>query len=183
MKAQRYVNLRWVILLALVPLVVAGLFSATVKVRGLTRYDSTFFDETYCERYDTPGAVARALETALQDADEQLLRELQGLRQPANFETGPKIILVMLWEHGDRYFTYLYFDMDTMERHAHYVEKTGGRWVVAPTDAHYFFHSGRWLRVWMPIAVVWWLVEAVVVMALWVYRLSARVRSEMLEET
>lgn len=181
-KAQTYVNFRWTVLVALVPLIVAGIFAATVKVGGLARYDSTFFTDTYRERYNTPGAVARALEPALQKDDEELLRELQGLRRPAKFETSPKMILVMLWEQGDRYFTYMYFDMDSMERHPHYVEEVKGRWVVAPADGHYYLHSGRWLTVWMPLAIVWWLVEAVVVLALWVHRMSSRVRSEMLGE-
>lgn len=164
----------------MVPMIIAGLFVATVKVRGLSRYDPALFNEVYRERYNTPGAVARALESALQDADEELLQDLQGLRKPAQFQTSPKMILVMLWEQGDRYFTYMYFDMDTMKRHPHYIEKVKGRWVVAPADGHYSFHSGRWLSVWLPLSIIWWLVEAVAVLALWVYRISARVRSDML---
>lgn len=178
-KIQSYLNLRRVLAATLLPLVLAGLFVLAVQVQGLVRYDLAYFTAEYAERYDTPGAVARALEGALQTDDRELLAELQGLRRTAAFETSPKIIFVMLWERDDRYFTYMYQDMQTLRRHPHYVEKVKGRWVVSPSDAYYYFHSGRWLGVFMPLAIVWWVLEIVVVLGLLVYRLSARLRREM----
>ena len=175
----RYVNLRWVLAAALLPLVLAGLFVLVVQVQGLRRYDPVYFSEVYAERYDTPGAVARALEGALQTNDRALLAELQGLRWLAAFKTSPKLIFVMLWERGDRYISYLYFEMDTYKRHMHYVEQVGERWVVSPPDAYYYLHSGRWLVVFSPLAIVWWLLEIVVTLAVLVYRLSARLRAQM----
>ena len=178
-KVKPYVNLRWVLAAALLPLVLAGLFVLVVQVQGLRRYDPTYFSATYTERYDTPGSVARALEGALQADDRELLAELQGLRRLAAFKTSPKLIFVMLWEHGDRYISYLYFEMDTYKRHVHYVEQVEERWVVSPPDAHYYFHSGRWLVVFTPLAIVWWFLEIVVTLAVLVYRLSARLRVQM----
>lgn len=70
--------------------------------------------------------MARALERVLHTDDRELLVELQGLRRPAALETSPNLILVMLWEHNDRYISYLYFDMQTYERYMHYVEQVGG---------------------------------------------------------
>lgn len=175
----QYLNLRWFLAAALAPPVLAGLFVLVVQIQGIRRYDPAYFSETYAERYDTPGAVVRALESALQTNDRALLVELQGLRRPAAFETSPKLIFVMLWEHGDRYISYLYFDMGTYKRHMHYVEKVRGRWVVAPPDAHYYLHSGRWLLVFLPVAIVWWLLEIVVILGVLVYRLSARLRERM----
>jgi hypothetical protein len=174
-----YVNLRWALAAALLPLVLAGLFVLVVQVQGLRRYDPAYFSGTYAERYDTPGAVARALEGALQTNDRALLAELQGLRRLAAFKTSPKLIFVMLWEHGDRYISYLYFEMDTYKRHVHYVEQVGERWIVSPPDAYYYLHSGRWLVVFTPLAIVWWLLEIVVTLAVLVYRLSARLRVQM----
>ncbi len=182
LKPWAYVDLRWVVLAALAPLIGAGAFAASANAQGAVRYDETYFSEEYIERYDTPGEVARAMEQALKNDDRALLAELQGLRRAADFETDPSMIFVMLWDRGDRYFTYMYFNMDTMERHPHYIEQRKGRWVVAPTDAYYYFHSGDWLRVWAPLAVVWWLVESVAVLGVWVYRMSAHVRSEMYGE-
>ena len=155
-KIQSYLNLRRVLAATLLPLVLAGLFVLGVKALGLVRYDPAYFTAEYAEQYDTPGAVARALEGALQSGDRELLAELQGLRRPAAFETNPKIIFIMLWERDDRYFTYMYLDMQTLRPHPHYVEKVKGRWVVSPADAHYYLHSGRWLVVFTPLAIVWW---------------------------
>ncbi len=70
--------------------------------------------------------MARALERVLHTDDRELLVELQGLRRPAALETSPNLIFVMLWEHNDRYISYLYFDMQTYERYMHYVEQVGG---------------------------------------------------------
>ena len=178
-KIQSYLNLRLVLAATLLPLVLAGLFVLGVKALDLTRYDPAYFTAEYAEQYDTPGAVARALEGALQTDDRELLAELQGLRRTAAFEANPKIIFIMLWERDDRYFTYMYLDMQTLRRHPHYVEKVKGRWVVTPPDAYYYLHSGRWLVVFTPLAIVWWLLEIVVILGVLVYRLSARLREEM----
>jgi len=183
-KAKPYVNLRWVLAAALLPLVLVGLFMLVVQVQSVSRYDPAYFSEVYAERYDTPGAVARALEGALQTDDRELLAELQGLRRLAAFKTSPKLIFVTLvryttWERGDRYMSYLYLEMDTYRRHMHYIEQVGERWVVSPPDAHYYLHSGRWLGVFTPLAIVWWLLEIVVTLAVLVHRLSARLRAQM----
>ncbi len=179
MKMRSYIDPRWVLVGALLPLVLVGLFVLGVKAWGLVCYDPAYFTADYAERYETPGSVARALERALQEDDQTLLAELQGLRRPAAFETSPEMIFVMLWERDDRYFTYMYLDMQTLRRHPHYVEQVRGRWVVAPPDAHYYLHSGRWLIVLAPLVIVWWLVEIVVVLAVWVFRVSARLREQM----
>lgn len=176
---KSYLNLRWALAVALLPLVLAGLFVLMVKTMGLVRYNPAYFSETYAERYDTPGAVTRALERALQTDDQALLAELQGLRRTAAFETGPSLIFVTLLERDDRYFTYLYFDTQTYKRYVHYVEQMEGRWVVTPPDAYYYLHSGRWLVVFSPVATVWWLLEIVVTLGVLVYRLSARLRAQM----
>lgn len=123
--------------------------------------------------------MARALERVLHTDDRELLVELQGLRRPAALETSPNLIFVMLWEHNDRYISYLYFDMQTYERYMHYVEQVGGRWVVAPPDAYYYLHSGRWLGIFLPVAIVWWLLKIVVALAVWLFRASARLRARL----
>ncbi|MGD2176237.1 MAG: hypothetical protein PVG71_00285 [Anaerolineae bacterium] len=179
MRATKYLDLRWVLLAALVPLISAALFVLGVEASGLARYDPVYFVEPYLSRYDSPGAVARALEGALQEDDRQLLGELHGLCRPVAFEANPHIILIMLWEQGDRYFTYMYQDIQTLERYPHYVEKVEERWVVTPADAYYYLHSRHWLKVAAPLATVWWLVEVVIVLAVLVFRVSARLRGDM----
>ena len=182
MRMKPLVSIRWVLVVVLLPLVVLGLYVLGVQIHGLLRYDQDYFTETYSERYDAPGAVARALEGALQANDQGLLAELQGLRQPVAFDTDPNLIFVMLWERGDRYISYMYFDMQSFLRHMHYVEQVKGRWVVTPPDLYYYMHSGRWVGVFVPVAILWWLIGAVGTLAVLVHRLSARLRAQMYGE-
>ncbi len=176
MKVKSYINFRWILLAALTPLAVAGLFVLGVKALDRVRYDPAYFTPAYAEQYSTPGGTARALEGALQTGDQELLAELQGLHRPVQFDANPKFTFVMMWERADPYITYFYIDMQSLERHMHYFEDVNGRWVVSPPDAHYYLHSGRWLIVLAPVAIFWWLLGAVAVLTVWVYRLSARQR-------
>ena len=77
---RRYARLGWILLVVLLPLELAGLCALAIYAYGLVRYDPAFFAESYTAQYDTPGAVAKALESALQTSDPSLLAELQGLR-------------------------------------------------------------------------------------------------------
>jgi len=179
---KMHVRFRWILLVALLPLALLGLAALAMEVYGLVRHDPVFFAQPYVERYDTPGSVARTLESALQTDDRALLAELQGLRLPAEFETGPSLIFVMLLEHTDRYVTYLYFDMQTYERHPHYFEEVKGRWVVASADLYYYLHSGRWKGVFLPLAIVWWVVGFIVIGMVWGFRVSKRLREQLYGE-
>ena len=176
---RKWLNLRTALAAALLPLLLAGLFALVAEVQRFGRYDPAYFTEEYRRRYDSPGAVARALGEALRSGDEALLAELQGLRRPVSLHTGPGMIFVMLLESDDRYFTYLYFDMDTYRRYTYNVEEVNGRWVVAPEDLYFYFHSGRWWRVFLPLALTWWIVEIVVVLGVWIFHRSARLRARL----
>jgi hypothetical protein len=177
-----YVRLRWIAFVVLAPFVLLGLLVLIVKAYGLVRFDPAYFTSSYLERYATPGDAARAMEGALQVDDQELLAELQGLRWPTKFETAPSIIFVMLWERTERYMTYLYFDMQTYLRHPHYFEEVDGRWVVSPADLYFYVHSSQWQRVFWPLAIVWWLLGAVVIGIVWVFRASERARLRLLGE-
>lgn len=179
---KMHVRLRWILLVILLPFVLLGVIILAVKAYDLVRHDPAYFSDVYRERYSTPGDVARTLEGVLRTGDEAMLAELQGLRWPANFEPSPDMIFVMLWERTDRFITYLYFDMQTYERHPHYFEEVDGRWVVAPTDVAYYIHSGQWQRVFWPLAIVWWLVGAVALAMVWLFRVSARARARLYGE-
>jgi len=173
------VNVRLVLMVVLTPLVLAGLFALGVQIQSLKRYDPAYFSAAYLQQYQTPGAVARTLEGGLQTGDQELIAELQGLRRPATFESNPKMIFIMLWKREERYISYLYLDMENLNRHTHYLEQVEGRWVVSPADMHYYLHSGRWLKLFLPLAIIWWLLGTIVILALWIYRLSARTRLQL----
>lgn len=174
------VTLNWRMALAimLLPLLLAGLFGLGAEIQGLLRFDQNYFTQAYIDQYDTSGSVARALEGALQTDDQDLLAELQGLRRPAAFETSPKLIFNMLWDRDERYTSYLYFDMDTFYRHMYYFEEAAGRWVVSPTNAYFYWHSARWLKVFLPVAVFWWVLGGVALLVVWVYNVAERQREK-----
>ncbi len=167
---------RWILLITLLPLLAGLLFGGSVRLHGLVRYDEKYFTPQYQEKYAAPGMVARALAPALQEADETLLAELQGRSHPSTFQTGSSMIFIMLWEQNDPYYTYLYFDMDSYRRYPYYIEPVQGRWVVTTADPYYYLRSGEWLKFFTPLAIVWWLLAAVTLLGLWVYRLAARMR-------
>jgi hypothetical protein len=179
---RRYVRLRWIALVVFTPFVLLGLLVLIVRAYGLVRFDPAYFTDTYVERYSTPGDAALRMEDALQSGDQALLAELQGLRWPAKFETSPSMVFVMLWERTDRYMTYLYLDMQTYERYPHYFEQVGGRWVVTPADLTFYIQSGQWQDIFWPLAIVWWLLGAVAIGIVWVFRASARARARLLGE-
>jgi hypothetical protein len=176
-RVRMYVRPRWIVVVVLLPFVLLGLLISIVEAYGLVRYNPAYFADEYLERYSDPGDTARAMEGALQTGDQVLLAELQGLRWPAEFETGPSIVFVMMWERTDRYITYLYFDTQTYERHPHYFEMVDGRWVVTPPDLYYYIHSGHWQRAFWSLAIVWWLLGAVAIGIVWLFRASERARA------
>ena len=150
------VGLRAFLYLVLIPFVLLGLVVLVAKAYGLVRYDPAYFGETYNAQYASPGAAAKALESALQTNDQSLLAELQGLRWPAKFATSPTITWVQLWERTDRYVTYLYFDVSLDEPYPHHVEQVQGRWVVSPPDLYYFVESGAYKNVFLTFSLIWW---------------------------
>ena len=176
---KKWMTLRTALAAALLPLVLAGLLALAAEAQRLGRYDPAYFTAEYCQKYDTPGAVARALGEALQAGDETLLAELQGLRKPIPLHTAPGMIFVMLLDSDERYYTYLYFDMDTYRRYTYSVERINGRWVIAPEDLYFYFHSGRWLRIFLPLALIWWSLIAVLVLGTWIFRHSAQLRARL----
>lgn len=169
-------NWRTASAIMLLPLLLAGLFGLGAEIQGLVRLDQSYFGQAYIDQYDTPGSVARALEGALQTGDQELLAELQALRRPVAFETSPTLIFNMLWDRDERYTSYLYFDMDTFYRHMYYFEEEAGRWVVSPTNAYFYWHSGRWLKVFLPVAGSWWVLGVTAFLVVWVYNATARLR-------
>ncbi len=175
-------NLRTVLLLAVIPLIVAALYILITTLCGLPalRYDPAYFSEAYRRRYDTPNAVVTALEDALRRGDRALLAELQGLRHPWDFPTSPNVRATILYEATDRYLSYLFWDTRTYDRFPYHVEKVNGRWVVAPQDAQYYLYSGRWSGTWLPLALIWWVMELTALIANLIYRIARRWRRETL---
>lgn len=177
----RRVPLPWTLALALGPLVAAGIFVLVVNLQRLTRYDPAYFTPAYTEKYHTPGSVARALEVALQEGDATLYAELSGLRNnPRTLEAKADLGLAILWDVDEEdYFHYLYVDYSNYKRDMQYIKEVDERWVVVPQGAYFLLDSGRWLGVFLPTAVTWWLLVLVREMIALAYQASARLREAM----
>lgn len=175
-------NLPTILLATALPLIVAVLYVGITELAGMPalRYNPSYFSDEYVARYDVPGAVVIDLERALRTGDRHLMAELQGLRRPVVFPTSPNVRMTILYEATDRYFSYLFWDTRTYDRFPYHVEQVNGRWVVAPEDAYYYLHSGRWVRTWLPLAEIWWIVEVVTLAATAAYHLMLRWRRETL---
>ena len=166
--------LRSLLVVGLVPFVLLGLVVSVAEVYGLVRYDPAYFSETYASQYDTPGAVAKALELALQTDNPTLLAELQGMRWPAQFGTSPTIRWVQLWERTDRYVTYLYFDASLLEPYTYHIEEVQDRWVVSSPDVCYFVESGAFKSFFLYFSSIWWASAIVTVGLVYLFSTSER---------
>lgn len=174
------VRLRWIAMVILLPLGLVGLLALLTQLYGLVRYDPAYFAPAVVDRYDAPAEVGRVLEQALQTGDRAQLAELQGLRWPARVASDPNIRFVKLLERTDRYMAYLYVNMETYERHVHYLEAVRGRWVVAPTDFFFYLRSGGWREHFWPFSVACWLAGGLALGFVWLVRTSERWRAWLL---
>lgn len=175
---------RWFLIflaLALLPLVLAGLFVLVVRMSEQARFDPTYFSAPYIERYNTQASVALGIERAVQTGDQALVVELQGVRRPMRIVPNPDFRWVILYEVDSGYYTYLYFDIQTFARTAYHVEEVGGRWVLSPTDARYYLRTGRWVRAFGPLASIWWSIEIVTGLMMWFWYAAARYRASLYE--
>jgi len=176
------VRLRWVLIVALLPLEILGLLVLGVQIYRSVRYEPGYFTPALVERYAAEADTARLLETALQAGDVALAAELQGLRWPAALPSSPSIKFVMLLERTDRYLTYLYVDMRDYERYPQYLEQVRGRWVVAPADLAFTLHSGQWRRAFLPLSIAWWVLGGLGLSLMAFLRTSDRARAWLLRD-
>ncbi len=168
----------YLLILAVLPLVLAGLYAAGAWLYGFYRYDEATFTPLYQELYASPGAVAIDLERALQVGDQVLYAAVTGLKRVPDLPPAqPDLRLTILVDVDDRgYFHYLFFDFATKRRQTHYIKEVQGRWVATPQDAYFYFDSGGWLKVALPLTLSWWAIlgVAAIVRQMWVWGERAR---------
>jgi hypothetical protein len=171
--------------LALLPLILAGLFILFVVIQIPFRYDMTYFTPQYQEMYSAPGNVAVTLEEVLRTGDSRIYSELTGLRLKVRApEANPNMALTIVLDVDELgYFHYLYFDVRTYERAVYYIKEINDRWVVIPEDASFAFNSGRWLVTFTPLAAIWWAILFFVGLGVVIFRKSARYREELARGT
>ncbi len=175
MRLQRYS--KWLLLLALGPLIASALFVTLAFSQSWQRYRAGYFTERYLQQYASPGAVVTTLERALRRGEFALQAELQGLRSPRDFGASAQMEMAVRLQSDSSYEAYLFYDSARKTRHVFYVHAVRGRWVLAPEDAYFYLNSGRWLRVALPLALSWWLLELAAVLAGWGWGLGIKLRS------
>lgn len=167
--------------LALLPLLLAGLFILYVVVQIPFRYDMSYFTPQYQEIYSAPGNVAVALEEVLRTGDSLVYAELTGLRLKARApQANPNMALTIVLDVDELgYFHYLYFDVKTYKRAVYYIKEVNDRWVVVPEDAIFAFKSGRWLVTITPLAAIWWAILIFSGLGVLIFYKSARIREDL----
>ncbi len=171
----------WLGLIALIPFIFAGIYVTAMNVVHMFRYDDQFFTDEYRELYPSPGPVAIAVEQAIQNGDTDSMQALSGLRKNVKeFEASPDVIMTIMLEVDDfGYFHYLYLDMQTFRRSTYYVKEVSGRYVYVPQDPYFYYDSGYWWDVYLPIALVWWTVTIAATIGVFLYGIGAKARQEM----
>jgi hypothetical protein len=167
------------VIAAILPLIIAAIFAATVRLSNTDRFDPAYFTPELITEYDFPSAVAIDLETALRENDTALMARLEGLRQTHNFTPSEKATLERVnYTNNDRYREVMMIDRGTYRAHRYYLALEQGRWVLVPDDAFFYLDSGHWMGVWLPLSTVWWLVEVTVILMLLIAFYGARFRAE-----
>jgi len=147
-------------LAALVPLAVAAIYVAAVRLANLDRFDPAYFTPDLVQEYNTPGHVAGELAVALQNNDAAKLAVLEGLRRPVSFPTGGDLTVALIRPMDkSTYVKALIADAASKDYAVYRIGKIQGRWVVSPEDAFYAVDSGVWAATFLPIALAWWMVE------------------------
>ena len=177
MKEKRIMDWPFVIGLLLLPIALLVVMFAIKFIQDFTRYDDSYFTEEYLEQYETPSSVAFALEGALRDADEELMKDLLGTNAgPEPMEPRPSLVYVFLLDKVGDYFHYLYFNQDDYHREVQFIKEENGRYVASEDDLYFYIDSGRWQEVAGPLVATWWLLMIVGTGVMYTYRYMARVR-------
>ena len=178
-KPKRLIDWPYVIGLLLLPIFLVLIAFLVSWIQGASRWDPAFFTQDYLDQYEAPGSVAIDLERALREADETLLRQLQGTKRAESVpEPRPQLIYALLWEVDGEYFDYLYFDASTYRRLIQHVRMIQGRYVVVPENLYYYMNSGNWLQVISPLAITWWILVLLFTVMTLVYRYMERWRHQ-----
>ncbi len=166
------------IVLVTIPVMIAFGYFLFVTAQEIFRYDEQYFTLHYQEKYNSPGTVARTLEGALKEGNQQLLKELQGIhRDPDILEPNPRISLSILLDVDDAgYFHYMFFDFEIYRRSTYYVIDVCGRWVLAPEDLYFYWQTGRWLDFYLPSALTWWVILIVAGGGLLLFQQAKKIR-------
>lgn len=164
---------------AILPLVIAAIFAGIVRLSNLNRFDPAYFTSDLIGEYGFANAAAIDLEKALRENDSDLLVKLEGLRQPVIFTASKKTTIERVtYTNNDRYREVMMIDRGTYRARRYHLGLEQGRWVVVPDDTYYYLDSGRWLAVWLPPSIIWWLAETTVTLMMLIWYFGGRFRRD-----
>jgi hypothetical protein len=166
--------------LLLLPVLITGASFLIAQIQALTRYDPGFFTPDYQSRYQQPSQIIEDIETAFQTGSNDLMAELQGTYlRPANFQEKPNMVFVTSLDRTGEYYNFLFNDSVTFHRFMARVKMHDGRYVLIPEGLYYYFDSGRWINVFGPPAIIWWVIVLILTVATAIYRWMARIRKQI----
>lgn len=160
MKPRTYSTLHISMTAAIIPLVAVALYVGIVRLVNLDRYDPAYFTPEMVSTYSTPRSVAGKLAEALETNDQAALAQLEGLRHPVAFAPGETLSIELLRKvETSSYFMVMIASRKAETYKVYQLGPARGRWVVVPEDDFYIVDSGRWAAIWLPLALIWWLIE------------------------
>lgn len=168
------------VLMALAPLAVTAAYLVIAPMQVGDRFDPAYFTDDYRQKYRDPRQTVSILVEAMRANDQAALAELEGLRNYLPVPTNPTMEYQLILEtNNPRYFRANLFDRETYRGYAFNIGLINGRWVVFPSsDNFYYFDSGQWRAIMLPLSIVWWVVEAVLIIIFWLRGLGQRWRDE-----
>lgn len=168
------------VLMALAPLAATAAYLAIAPTQVGDRFDPAYFTEDYRQKYSDPRLTVSLLVEAMRSNDQAALAELQGLRETQPVPTNPTMEYQLIMEtNNPRYYRANLFDRETYRGYSFNIGLINGRWVVFPSsDTFYYLDSGQWRGVMLPLSIVWWVVEAVLIIILWLRGVGKRWREE-----
>ena len=150
----------WLGGLAMLPLLLAALYLLLAPRQLLGRYDGQYFGAAYQQKYDGFDEVVAAGLDLVRDPDVDLYRELSGLVEPDGVPgvglEGEVRLIRLMDDEPPHYRIVRYYEQAGSRSVVHFFTAVNGRWVMAPKDAYFYFHSGLWIQTWMPLSVSWW---------------------------
>jgi hypothetical protein len=163
-------NMRWVLILLLLPVAALLGFVIIEWVVTVNRYDPAYFTPELEERYNHPQDTVAAAAAAIVAGDEAVLTEAEGLLRPVipsqvadlryvfPYEVyrghrrlivteDPNVWAILASPHN-RFVSYMYANPSTGDLIKFMAEPVSGRWVYVPDGLYTYMRTGAWVGLW-----------------------------------
>lgn len=181
-----YHNMYTVVLWFVLPLIIAAICVLISYSMMRDRWDPVYFEDEYLELYSDPRDTILIAADAIMNDDQDLLRELQGVKDPLTVQMRPVLVYIFPYsyyinyqrflfespndwiqiEGGDvRFANFLFADREIHKLIPLTVEQVQGRWVFVPSGPYLYFQTGAWLKLWNVISFIYYI--AIILLYTW----------------